>query len=287
MTRQEKLKKAKELKQQREVTHFLDASESLVKLLSNGVDVNLDDLVSQLGSIEELKDIVDDLNKTIATFKLPEDVKVAGLESIVSAVKNITIPESKVSVDFADSKSIKQLTDLLEKLVTATSNKVYIANTLPEDFVPVRRVRKVGNRLIFDDDTHTGSSGGGGGGRATPYQDSNEIPAFVTVEADGSLPTTIKNTDYATSEKQDEIITAIENIPTNSEAAYSLIQFDDTSDPSNYEYYAKMADDGYWFVKRLNVSTNLFEYTVPANTTYSTGWANRASLTYVSKGSAF
>ena len=71
--------------------------------------------------------------------------------------------------------------------------------------------------------------------------------------------------------------------PTN---AFNLTQFDDTSS-ALYEYYSYTDKDGNWYIKRLTVATNLFEYTVPVATSYTTGWTNRASLTYVDYGTAF
>lgn len=74
------------------------------------------------------------------------------IRDVVSAVKKIVIPEYKTDTE-AVQKLIKTSNTLLKKLLDK----------------PV-------------------SSGGGGGGRATPYQDSNSIPAFVTINPDGSLP---------------------------------------------------------------------------------------------------
>ena len=68
---------------------------------------------------------------------------------------------------------------------------------------------------------------------------------------------------------------------------YALVQYDDTSDPTNYEYYAYMAADGDWTIKRTNMATNLNEYTAPVATSYATGWTNRASLTYLPLDGAF
>ena len=96
--------------------------------------------------------------------------------------------------------------------------------------------------------------GGGGGGNGTPYVDSTGKPVNATAP-DPTL-------------------------------SYSLVQFDDTSSAS-YEYYAYMNKDSEWYMKRLTTATNLFEFTAPVSTTYSTGWTDRATLTYVSKGSAF
>lgn len=67
---------------------------------------------------------------------------------------------------------------------------------------------------------------------------------------------------------------------------YSLVQYDDTSSAS-YEYYAYMNQDSDWFIKRITLATNLIEFTAPVATSYSTGWTNRASLTYTTYGSAF
>lgn len=94
----------------------------------------------------------------------------------------------------------------------------------------------------------------------------------MELESDGSIPVTVKDGGSSSSGK-----------PTDN---YSLVQFDDTSSTS-FEYYAYMDKDSNWYIKRLTVATNLFEFTAPVATSYSTGWTGRAALTYVSYGTAF
>lgn len=236
-------------------------------------------------------------------------------------------------------KDLEKLSDLLTKLLEKNTkvvvkapdvnldipNSVSINNwpTRPKEAIPVRLTD--GDRFI---NQLTQVIKSGGGGRVTPYQTADGEASFVTLEADKSIPVTVKNdlsintSGLATESKQTDTITALGNlittsafqarIPTNGQKtksaslpvvlasdqvvsvsddkikptdAYSLIQFDDTSNTS-YEYYAYMDKDSNWYIKRLTTATNLFEF-IAGSSSYTTAWTNRASQTYATYGSTF
>lgn len=159
---------------------FLKALQSKIdelrKVLAVDVNVDIDDLVEQLKHIEKVAPLVEDLKNAVAGIELPEQVKLTGfkeLERIVNehvesikSIPTLELPEAniKVDVETIGKEQTEQITSTLEKVISAIKD-----NTVPEpsqkaaDYLPVRRVRYIGNRLIFDDDVWTGSSGGGGG----------------------------------------------------------------------------------------------------------------------------
>lgn len=196
-----------------------------------------------------------DLGKAIKAVE-----KVIKEQKLVAEAPIVNVPETQVNVEAPD---LVPLQKSMADVVTAVTKIV-----IPEyktDNKKVEELIKKTNKLLAELLDKPVASGGGGGGRVSPYENSEGIPMFVVLESDGSLPVTIKG----------------------SSADYSMIQYDDTSDPTNYEYYAYMNGSSSWYIKRLNVDTNLFEFTIPVTTTYATGWTGRAGLTYVSKGAAF
>lgn len=177
---------------------------------------------------------------------------------VEAPIVNVDAP--KVDVAAPDLKPIKEL---FTKLLAGVK-----AIKMPDVKVEATDTKKIEDELEKQtaklDELIKQPKGGGGGGSGVSFQDSAGRPVRVELEADGSIPTT------GTSQSLD----------------YSLVQFDDTSSAS-YEYYAYMDKDANWYIKRLTTATNLFEFTAPVATSYSTGWTNRATLTYLEKGMAF
>lgn len=241
-------------------------------ILANKLDLTplkqgLDSLKRELSLIPKSLPKIPEQKDNIKVNNLDEvKLDTAKLEKAILGLKldpQINVKASDVQIDYPD---LKPLQDALKDVVSAVKNQKY--PTFPD--IPKTDLTKVEKKLDESNkhlkklvDKPVGG-GGGGGGNGTPYVDSTGKPVNVEVEADGSIPVTVAD-------------------PTLN---YSLVQFDDTSSVS-YEYYAYMDKDSNWYIKRLTTATNLFEFTAPVATTYSTGWTNRASLTYLAKGSAF
>lgn len=89
----------------------------------------------------------------------------------------------------------------LEKAIIEVKQRIQESSVLeqaPEDFQPVRRVIKLGNRLVFDDQA-TPSRGGGGGGVAPPemyYQPITQAGAGTTALVGAVSGKRIKVTNY-------------------------------------------------------------------------------------------
>lgn len=251
----------------------VDAIQSLHTTLKTHKNVDLTEITSVMKDV--LKQ-VESIPKTHAEAQEQKFIdytdQLKSLETVVASIEKaikeqklvaeapiVNVPETQVNVEAPD---LKPLQKSIKDVITAVTKIV-----IPEyktDNKAVEKLIKDSNKLLKGILEKPVSSGGGGGGRATPYQTGENAPAFVTLETDGSLPVTIKG----------------------SITDYSLVQFDDTSSAS-YEYYAYMNSGSSWYIKRLTTATSLFEFTVPVATSYSTGWTNRASLTYIEKGGAF
>lgn len=215
-----------------------------------------------------------------------ESVKVTNLSEVkldTSAVEK-AIKELKLDVKApiinTETTDLTPVQDILLDLVKAFKNQKPVEiPKFPE--IPSTDLTKVEKKLDLSNkhlkaivDKPVGG-GGGGGGNGTPYIDATGKPVNVELETDGSIPVTVLAGGAGGSGYSK---------PTDS---YTLIQFDDTSTPTTYEYYAYMDKDANWYVKRTDVTTNLNEYTAPVATSYTTGWTNRASLTFLTYGGAF
>ena len=149
---------------------ILDEAKLIPKELPEQKEAKVIDYTKQFKALEAATKAVEKVvkaQKLVAEAPVvnvaPADVKVdapdltplqTSIKAVVSAVNKIVIPEYKT-----DNKAVEEL---LKK-----------SNKLLKDIVE----KPVG--------------GGGGGGRVSPYQTGVNAPAFVTLEADGSIPVTI------------------------------------------------------------------------------------------------
>lgn len=194
------------------------------------------------------------LEKSIQTVE-----KAVKAQDLVVEAPVVNVPETVVNVEKPDLKPLEKSIDSSSKDVVKAVKGIKLPEFKTD---PIEKLLKKTNKLLEELPEYM-PSGGGGGGSSWVAVDQNGTPIPIQLNSDGSFTVTVDET-----------------------ASYGLIQFDDTSSAS-YEYYAYMDKDSNWYVKRLTVATNLFEFTVPVATTYSTGWTNRAKLNYVAKGAAF
>src|SRR3990167_7460618 len=108
--------------------------------------------------------------KILSKINIPEKIELEGLPKLfklidkyvyqINKLEKALGTEKTIKVDFANDKGIKLITDALADL-----SKAIIDNTPKQDvddYIPVRRVRKIDNRLIFDDDMWAGGGSTGG-----------------------------------------------------------------------------------------------------------------------------
>ena len=111
----------------------------------------------------------------------------------------------------------------------------------------------------------------------------------AAVGSDGlhvDVQATVLPTDAATEDKQDDIITAI-NEKQSDIASYQTNDIDDGDTTTDVVYIGLEKDDGTWCMKKIDETTSAlptFQYATVANnvgtTNYSDAFTNRATLTY-------
>ena len=178
---------------------YNDFSKLLAKIDSKDYNQNFDainnSLVSLIQKFEDgvnvnnIKEVENKTDLVIKNFKdMPKSFNVSNLKDIKFDTKGLATDKAVKKLEGGLANIANQLAQLDELLQPAQ---------LPENFVPFRRVVRIGNRLQFDDSSWSGASGGGGGSsssngltdaqlRATP------VPVSGTVTA---TPTGTQNVD--------------------------------------------------------------------------------------------
>lgn len=204
MSREDKLEQLKNKQARKDIQiitngqQLLDVVDAMIaqfkKTLGSGIEINeLDELISQLGTIREFTAEVKELKKAIKDFPaLPNEIKIENIDKFIAAIRDIkveapqvNVPETKLSVpDPIDySKSINRVAIAFDALSKAVKDNVYVPSQNPKDYIPFRRVRFEGNLPIFDD----GPWGGGGGG--------GSIIPVVANSTDGNKSVPVTNPD--------------------------------------------------------------------------------------------
>jgi hypothetical protein len=149
--------------------------------------------------------LIDKLNTEANQRKLGETFTSSNRE-IKTAIKELDSSIQKLnSKDTA--KAITELKEVLIPIVEHTKKKPEAPDQAPGSFVPMRRVRKVGNRLEYDDSTWSGAAGGAsssgsGGGLSTNdgsfATPTNQTTANISLSSiDGKLTHLTDNTQSA------------------------------------------------------------------------------------------
>lgn len=141
------VKQAEEAKQSSQ--EIVQEIKSLKELIGSKDDSQL---IKELSKLQDIDAAIKQLNALVA--KLPTDQKIKNLAELAKYLK---APEVTVATD---DKILKQISEGLKAI--GEQIKARIVNQAPEDYIPVRRVQKVGNRLVFDDTTWSGGGSGGG-----------------------------------------------------------------------------------------------------------------------------
>ena len=93
--------------------------------------------------------------------------------------------------------------------------------------------------------------------------------------------------DIATEAKQNDIITELQTINTNTtqSSSYGIMETDTTGSPKYYGYESKT---GIWYIMRESSSSvgNSYVY-ASGSSNFETNWINRVALSYVSYSNAF
>lgn len=134
--------------------------------INNQQPINLDGLTAQLAELKDLHTYSEDIKRLEASLKESSNEK--KLDDLINAVGNINNKDVVLAVN-------SLITKLEAKDISQSE----------EDYQPVRRVRKVGQRLVFDDDPLQVSVSGGGGS-SIPKAVIRNGNSIAVVNPDGS-----------------------------------------------------------------------------------------------------
>lgn len=218
-------------------TELLDELRSLNESINDQKTIDISELSDQVSKISEAVDIKEQLELLAAKLDFkPQEVDLSGIEMAIKDSKPV------INVDLEDMK--KAIIEIRERV---EANKAPEQGQQPGDYVPYRRVIKVGNVLLFDDNI-TGSGGARGGGTDT--------------------------SGLATSSKQDEIINAL--------TPSILLSKIDTTTTAGVTYIGKAAPgspaaSAVWQIKKLDTNTLALDKTWAANGAFTQVWNDRAT----------
>lgn len=254
-----------------ETVDRLEKSVSELKNTFEGLDFS--EVIEALSQINSLKQPLEAVNKSLVEFKLdipeiPGEVTLKDADKLASSLKSLKIPD-KIN-NHINLKPIEAVTKQLQTLNKAIDKKLVKQGQTPEDFVPVRRVRKIGNQLLFDDDAHRG---GGSGGASV--QDS--------LISNGRVKVTVQDGVEITNDAGNPI--PVSGTVTTSSATPLATRIDEASSTITYigEATAGSATSGaLWRIKRMDTGTSPQTIITWAdgNTNFDNIYDNRAGLSY-------
>lgn len=166
----------------------------LQEIMGQPVSLNdIDGLIAQLsgvGSVAEQVRGLKDAIQAVVDKQMPETVGVVGLSDIVKAIKEIKPSEATVKVDFASQKSLKGIMLGLDGVIKAIEENKLSLSQKPGDFIPTRRVVKIGSQYLFDDNPHGGGGSGGSSVSAVTIADGSDAAIGSTTDAAVDTDTT-------------------------------------------------------------------------------------------------
>lgn len=283
MSRQKKLKSLRNTTEVKKIPliadgqPFIDALDSKLKefksLFGEKIEIDSEGLFKQLEQLDLLKGDIDSLRESIKHLKIPDGIKVTGIERLLIEIKRLN--SKKI-----DLSPITLLTDAVGNLIGKIEElKVPEKGQKPEDFLPVRRVVKIGKKLFFDDSY--GGVQGGSGGVQEELIDRSGDPSVRTTSSGGGGDATAANQviQIANQNPLDKYRIADEDSLTTTQYfgfvsstnanKWVILKVDKTDVTAPVEYSYRYA----------NLSNNATRTNYGA--AGATGaWANRTSLTY-------
>ena len=230
-------------------TELLDELRSLNESINDQKTIDISELSDQVSKISEAVDIKEQLELLAAKLDFkPQEVDLSGIEMAIKDSKPV------INVDLEDMK--KAIIEIRERV---EANKAPEQGQQPGDYVPYRRVIKVGNVLLFDDNI-TGSGGARGGGTDT--------------------------SGLATSSKQDEIINALTPsiLLSKIDTTNYTTRIEEDSGDSNITYIGKAAigsatSSPAWQIQKIDETTGMV-ITWAGTAAFDQVFDNRTGLVY-------
>jgi len=252
---------------------------------------------------QDNKDVLE-LIKSIDTSK-----ELEAMVNLVNKLGERSDQSSKDIVELISKNTAKQneaIAEIAIKLSESIQKQSFKSQEVT-DFVPTRRVRKVGNRFVFDDDPMQvsivgggGSSfpkaalrnnnsiavvnpdgtpivgGGGGGGdvAVTNFPDDYALP-------DAQVATLTPQTDALTDDQLRATPVPISGTVTANVTPAPIFDIRNIEEDVTYKYFGFEERGGTnWRIMRKTLATNTFMYAT-GTTGYATAWTNKASETYL------
>lgn len=186
--------------------------DSLYELINGKEEYDFSKLENQLSELDKRLDFAPffkSLENSITKNKTtqPTKIKIDGFSKLLNAVADNKPMPVKIDLK-AFEKSIVNIEQYIKENTKSSDQGA-------EDYLPYRRVVKMGNRLVFDDNlTNPGGGGGGsssnGGGNTTVDNFPTEYPLPAAQITTLTPPAAI--TGFATEAKQDTIIGHVDGI---------------------------------------------------------------------------
>lgn len=196
-------------------TEFREIVADFKQTFSAGLEIkNTDEILEQLAQIQTIHKSVSEFKEALESIEFPtydKTVKVEGLDDLISKIP------TEVKVEWIGAKELKDLIAKFEQISKDVSGALVSApDQAPEKFTPMRRVRKVGNVLIYDDSTWSGASGGGGSSGSSTSTGLTDEQLRAT-----AVPVSVSG--VATSAKQDTQQTALDAIKSATEILDNIV----------------------------------------------------------------
>lgn len=229
-----------------------EAIVELHEVINGKAAFNDEQIVEQLKLLAGNMTFKDEIAKleTAIVNKAKEPIELKNIEQLINAANPSTV--------------VNAINSMAVKLEANSSQKA-------DDFIPYRRVIKVGKRFVFDDDKMNVNVIGGGGGSS-----SVQIPLLR--DTDGGQAIAVVNPDGS------NIGGSSSSIPTDPLIEY-VVQ-DEAPNDTGASYYGFAKIDGtYLIMERDKTSVPYTDrYANIGNnatrTTYQLAWTNRATLTF-------
>lgn len=238
-----KLKQHKELLDSN--ASIKEAILSLNDTINTQEPVNLDALSKQLQELIDSQTYGEDIKNLETVLRELSDKE--KLDEIIQAIGEIN-----------NQDVVKAVNSLIEKITTRTIDQS------PEQYQPVRRVRKIGQRLVFDDDPLQVTVNGGamGGGGVPTFRDNKGRVTQVTLTSEGKVPVEI-------TDELGGIATSAKQLPNNHQVTVSnqLTDFATSTNQTNGSQKTQIVEKEPTDTTKLNPSVSITEVTVGTVTT--------------------
>lgn len=236
--------------------------DKLKEVLGGGVEIRgIDSLINSLKNINSFEDSVKQLHSSLSNFKIPElpdSIKIDSLDSLIKAIDYLK--ENPLKVEQLDTKAIQEVSTQLAFLTKQIEvTKAPTPSQRAEDYIPYRRVVKVGQQYFYDD-IPTPVAGGGGSSNGSTSGGSTLAEQQTQTTSLQLIDDVVATHDSAANSK---------GVQLEGEFSASPSKVDDGD-----AVRLRMTRDGRLLTQRMNVDA----LTTPVNNNYSSAQTNTSQV---------